>query len=182
LKGLVNELRFAAGEAGVLQTFVPLKQKVSQGGSRRPWSVQPANPSSRVREMPRINPIRSGRVAPIPLRWSHDRSSRDYRPSRTSLRPESNSRTITDAPEPRFVKEEARISAEELKVALEGDEDRRPVLLDLCLPVDLPRRKDMLTGASMPLLSRCRNGSESCPATVLSRFIALADFRSVVGP
>src|SRR5262249_39413602 len=30
--------------------------------------------------------------------------------------------------------EEARISAEELKTALEGDEDRRPVLLDLCLP------------------------------------------------
>jgi superoxide dismutase, Fe-Mn family len=45
--------------------------------------------------------------------------------------------------------EEARISAEELKVALEADEDRRPVLLDLCLPVDLPRRTDMLAGASM---------------------------------
>jgi superoxide dismutase, Fe-Mn family len=45
--------------------------------------------------------------------------------------------------------EEARISAEELKVALEDDEDRRPVLLDLCLPVDLPRRIDMLAGASM---------------------------------
>jgi Fe-Mn family superoxide dismutase len=44
---------------------------------------------------------------------------------------------------------EARISAEELKVALEADEDRRPVLLDLCLPVDLPRRADMLPGASM---------------------------------
>jgi Fe-Mn family superoxide dismutase len=36
-----------------------------------------------------------------------------------------------------------------LKVALEADEDRRPVLLDLCLPVDLPRRTDMLAGASM---------------------------------
>jgi superoxide dismutase, Fe-Mn family len=45
--------------------------------------------------------------------------------------------------------EEARISAEELKAALESDEDRRPVLLDLCLPVDLPRRSDMLAGASM---------------------------------
>ena len=45
--------------------------------------------------------------------------------------------------------EAARISAEELKVALAGDEDRRPVLLDLCLPVDLPRRTDMLAGASM---------------------------------
>jgi superoxide dismutase, Fe-Mn family len=45
--------------------------------------------------------------------------------------------------------EEARISAEELRAALAGDEDRRPVLLDLCLPVDLPRRTDMLVGATM---------------------------------
>jgi Fe-Mn family superoxide dismutase len=44
--------------------------------------------------------------------------------------------------------EEARISAEELKIALEDDEDRRPILLDLCLPVDLPRRTNMLPGAS----------------------------------
>ncbi|HKW52790.1 MAG TPA: Fe-Mn family superoxide dismutase [Stellaceae bacterium] len=44
---------------------------------------------------------------------------------------------------------EARISAEALKAALDGDADRRPVLLDLCLPVDLPRRTDMLAGASM---------------------------------
>jgi superoxide dismutase, Fe-Mn family len=44
---------------------------------------------------------------------------------------------------------EARISAEELKAALEVDVDRRPVLLDLCLPRDLPRRTDMLAGASM---------------------------------
>src|SRR6476620_2001669 len=44
---------------------------------------------------------------------------------------------------------EARISAEELKAALENDDDRRPVLLDLCLPRDLPRRTDMLAGASM---------------------------------
>jgi Fe-Mn family superoxide dismutase len=44
---------------------------------------------------------------------------------------------------------EARISAEELRVALEIDDDRRPVLLDLCLPKDLPRRTDMLAGASM---------------------------------
>src|SRR5262249_26407066 len=47
------------------------------------------------------------------------------------------------------VQEEARISAEELKVALESDDNRRPVLLDLCLPRDLPRRIDMLAGASM---------------------------------
>jgi superoxide dismutase, Fe-Mn family len=45
--------------------------------------------------------------------------------------------------------EEARISAEELKVALEGEDDRRPVLVDLCLPRDLPRRTDMLAGAIM---------------------------------
>jgi Fe-Mn family superoxide dismutase len=45
--------------------------------------------------------------------------------------------------------EEARISAEELKAALEDDDGRRPVLLDLCLPRDLPRRTDMLASASM---------------------------------
>jgi superoxide dismutase, Fe-Mn family len=45
--------------------------------------------------------------------------------------------------------EEARISAEELKVALQNDDNHLPVLLDLCLPRDLPRRKDMLAGATM---------------------------------
>jgi len=45
--------------------------------------------------------------------------------------------------------EEARISAEELKVLLDGDDNRRLVLLDLCLPKDLPRRTDMLAGATM---------------------------------
>jgi Fe-Mn family superoxide dismutase len=45
--------------------------------------------------------------------------------------------------------EEARISVEELKAALEADEDRRPVLIDLCLPDDLPRRTDMLKGATL---------------------------------
>jgi superoxide dismutase, Fe-Mn family len=45
--------------------------------------------------------------------------------------------------------QEARISVEELKAALENDTDRRPVLLDLCLPRDLPRRTDMLAGATM---------------------------------
>jgi superoxide dismutase, Fe-Mn family len=45
--------------------------------------------------------------------------------------------------------EEARISAEELKAALARDDDRRPVLLDLCLPHDLARRTDMLAGAAM---------------------------------
>jgi superoxide dismutase, Fe-Mn family len=45
--------------------------------------------------------------------------------------------------------DEARISAEELKARLEDDASRRPVLLDLCLPRDLPRRTDMLAGATM---------------------------------
>jgi Fe-Mn family superoxide dismutase len=45
--------------------------------------------------------------------------------------------------------EEARISPEALKAALEDDLDHRPVLLDLCLPKDLPRRTDMLPGAAM---------------------------------
>jgi len=43
----------------------------------------------------------------------------------------------------------ARISAEELKVALEGTADRQPLLLDLCQPRDLPRRTDMLADATM---------------------------------
>jgi Fe-Mn family superoxide dismutase len=45
--------------------------------------------------------------------------------------------------------EEARISAEELRAALAREDDRRPVLLDLCQPRDLPRRTDMLPGAVM---------------------------------
>ena len=45
--------------------------------------------------------------------------------------------------------EEARISAEELKAVLEGAEDRRPFLIDVCQPRDLPRRTDMLAGAKM---------------------------------
>jgi Fe-Mn family superoxide dismutase len=45
--------------------------------------------------------------------------------------------------------EDARISAEELKAALEGDDEQRPILLDVCLPEDLRRRTDMLAGASM---------------------------------
>jgi Fe-Mn family superoxide dismutase len=43
----------------------------------------------------------------------------------------------------------ARISAEELKAALDDAVDRRPVLIDLCQPRDLPRRSDMLAGATM---------------------------------
>src|SRR6516162_2981770 len=45
--------------------------------------------------------------------------------------------------------QEARISAEELRAALENGDGRRPVLLDLCLPRDRPRRTDMLPGASL---------------------------------
>src|SRR5262249_9785840 len=45
--------------------------------------------------------------------------------------------------------EEARISAEELKAALEDGGNHSPILLDLCLPRDLPRRRDMLAGATM---------------------------------
>jgi Fe-Mn family superoxide dismutase len=45
--------------------------------------------------------------------------------------------------------DEARISAEELKAALAQNAERRPLLLDLCQPRDLPRRTDMLEGATM---------------------------------
>jgi superoxide dismutase, Fe-Mn family len=45
--------------------------------------------------------------------------------------------------------EDARISPEELMAALENNDDLRPLLLDLCLARDLPRRRDMLAGASM---------------------------------
>src|SRR5436305_10094333 len=41
----------------------------------------------------------------------------------------------------------ARISAEELKAALDAPEDRRPVLVHLWQPRDLARRTDMLAGA-----------------------------------
>jgi Fe-Mn family superoxide dismutase len=59
--------------------------------------------------------------------------------------------------------EEARISAEELKAALERDDDRRPVLLDVCLPRDLPRRSDMLAGASMHAPAELPNWVEKLP-------------------
>ena len=45
--------------------------------------------------------------------------------------------------------EDARISVEELKAALEADDGPRPLLLDLCLPKDLPRRSDMMAGATL---------------------------------
>jgi Fe-Mn family superoxide dismutase len=44
--------------------------------------------------------------------------------------------------------EQARITVEELKTALESGEEGRPVLVDLCLAVDRPRRNDMLPGAA----------------------------------
>jgi len=61
------------------------------------------------------------------------------------------------------VPDEARISAEELKAALEGDPRHRPMLLDLCLPVDLPRRTDMLAGARMHAPSALPRWVESLP-------------------
>jgi Fe-Mn family superoxide dismutase len=61
------------------------------------------------------------------------------------------------------VQEKARISAEELKAVLESDSDRRPVLLDLCLPRDLPRRTDMLAGASMHAPSALPRWIEDLP-------------------
>jgi Fe-Mn family superoxide dismutase len=45
--------------------------------------------------------------------------------------------------------EAERISTEELKAALAQGLDRRPMLLDVCLPKDLPRRADMMPGAVM---------------------------------
>jgi superoxide dismutase, Fe-Mn family len=44
---------------------------------------------------------------------------------------------------------EALVSAEELKATLENSDARQPVLLDLCLQKDLPRRTDMLAGATI---------------------------------
>ena len=44
--------------------------------------------------------------------------------------------------------EEARISAEELKAAMEAGDNHSPILLVLCLPRDLSRRRDMLAGAT----------------------------------
>jgi Fe-Mn family superoxide dismutase len=58
---------------------------------------------------------------------------------------------------------DARISAEELKAALEGDAGRRPVLVDLCLPKDLPRRMDMLPGAVMHAPSALPRWVENLP-------------------
>jgi superoxide dismutase, Fe-Mn family len=58
--------------------------------------------------------------------------------------------------------EEARISAEELKAALERDDDR-PVLLDVCLPKDLARRHDMLAGASVHAPAALPNWVEKLP-------------------
>jgi Fe-Mn family superoxide dismutase len=59
--------------------------------------------------------------------------------------------------------EEARISAEELKIALEHDDARKPVLLDLCLPRDLPRRMDMLEGAVMHAPGALASWSDQLP-------------------
>src|SRR5215813_8114748 len=59
--------------------------------------------------------------------------------------------------------EDARISVEELKAALEADNDRRPLLLDLCLPKDLPRRTDMMAGATLHAPSAMPRWIEELP-------------------
>jgi Fe-Mn family superoxide dismutase len=58
---------------------------------------------------------------------------------------------------------EAVISAEELKAALDEPADQRPVLLDLCLRRDLPRRTDMLAGATMHAPSALSQWIEELP-------------------
>jgi Fe-Mn family superoxide dismutase len=58
---------------------------------------------------------------------------------------------------------EARISAEELRVALGRDTDDRPVLLDVCLPIDLERRRDMLPGASFHAPGALPRWAEALP-------------------
>jgi Fe-Mn family superoxide dismutase len=58
---------------------------------------------------------------------------------------------------------DARITVEELKTALDDDADRRPLLIDLCLPVDRPRRTDMLPGASFHAPGALANWVEKLP-------------------
>jgi superoxide dismutase, Fe-Mn family len=58
---------------------------------------------------------------------------------------------------------EARISVEELKAALDGAKERRPVLLDLCQPRDLPRRTDMLADATMHAPAALAQWAEELP-------------------
>jgi Fe-Mn family superoxide dismutase len=80
------------------------------------------------------------------------------------------------------VQEEARISAEELKAALEGDADRRPVLLDLCQPGICPDAPICWQAPPCTRLPRYPVGSRSCRETGRSPFIAFADFRSAARP
>jgi len=58
---------------------------------------------------------------------------------------------------------DARITVEELKAALDGDEGHRPVLVDLCLPVDRPRRNDMLPGATFHAPGALASWAEELP-------------------
>jgi Fe-Mn family superoxide dismutase len=58
---------------------------------------------------------------------------------------------------------DARISAEELRIALAGEADRRPVLLDVCLPIDLARRADMLPGATLHAPDALARWAEELP-------------------
>lgn len=58
--------------------------------------------------------------------------------------------------------ETARITVEELKAALETG-SHRPVLVDLCLAVDRPRRNDMLPGATFHAPEALSRWSEELP-------------------
>src|SRR5262249_38407814 len=73
--------------------------------------------------------------------------------------------------------QEARISAEELKTALENGDDRRPVLLDLCLPRDHPDAPICCPVPPCTPLPPYHPGSRSCREIDRSSFIAFADFR-----
>src|SRR5262249_42871161 len=78
--------------------------------------------------------------------------------------------------------EEARISAEELKAALEGDHARRPMLLDLCCPGTCHGAPTCWLAPPCTRLARCRAGSRRCRAAGRSWSIAFAAFRSAAAP
>jgi Fe-Mn family superoxide dismutase len=77
---------------------------------------------------------------------------------------------------------EALISAEELKAVLENDGDRRPLLLDLCLPRDLRRRSNMLAGAAMHAPAALPRWIEELPQDRPIVVYCVAGFRSVARP
>ena len=72
---------------------------------------------------------------------------------------------------------EARISAEELKAALDDTEERRPVLLDLCQPGTCRAAAICWPAPRCTLPPRWNTGSTSCRATGPSRCTASAASR-----